>query len=87
MKTKRALILFLVGLVIVISTGLFVYHNENRMLIKNCPDEWVEDRMPGAGNDSAKNQYFIINGERKELRDYDLEWIRSNCSVQIQYVY
>lgn len=87
MKTKRALMLLSVGLVVVISTGLFVYHSENRTLIKDCPGEWVEDRMPGGKTESAKNQYFIINGNRKEIKDYDLEWIKSNCSVQIQYVY
>ncbi len=52
-----------------------------------CPDEWIENRMPSAGTPSQADQYFILNGERRELKDFDLEWIRKNCSVKPQIVY
>lgn len=56
--------------------------------IRKCPDEWIYDKMLSTGNYSEENrQYFIIDGERKELKDYDLEWIQGNCSVEVQYVY
>lgn len=57
-------------------------------LIQECPDEWIHDRMPriGEGNDPPA-QYFIIDGQRKEIKDYDVAWIEANCNVKIQPVY
>ena len=46
-----------------------------------CPDEWIEDRMPTFDQNTGQRQYFIFNGIRKELADYDVEWIKQNCSV------
>lgn len=57
-------------------------------LIRQCPDEWYENRMPSEpGGNNTERQYFVINGERKEIKDYDITWIKNNCSVQVQYVY
>jgi hypothetical protein len=52
-----------------------------------CPDEWIENRMPSVGSPPQADQYFILNGERRELKDFDLEWIKKNCSVKPQIVY
>lgn len=62
-------------------------HGANILLSRECPDEWIEDRMPGAEGDKTERQYFIFKGERKEIKDYDMGWIESNCSVRVQYVY
>jgi len=43
--------------------------------------------MPPIKGDDSERQYFIINGERKKIKDYDLDWIENNCSVKIEYVY
>lgn len=87
MNNNRTIVLLLVGLVIIIAASLFVFRTESRTLISKCPDEWIEDRMPGVEGEKTEKQYFIINGERREIKDYDLEWIGNNCSVQVQYVY
>lgn len=74
-------------LLIVGSIGLYLYQNQSTELSKECPNEWIEDRMPSVEGDSSERQYFIFNGERKEIKNYDLDWIKNNCSVQVQYVY
>jgi len=51
-----------------------------------CPDAWIENRMPGTGS-STPSEYLIIDGERRELNEFDLDWIEENCSVQKQIVH
>ena len=56
--------------------------------IRECPDSWIENRMPSVSDKpSEKKQYFIVNGERKEIKEYDLEWIVENCNITPQVVY
>lgn len=53
--------------------------------LRTCPDEWIENRMPGpkAKQDRQKpNQYFILDGKRRELQEFDLDWIRNNCDIK-----
>lgn len=60
---------------------------EGQAKIRTCPDEWIENRMPSANN-AVPEQYFIINGERHEIKDFDLDWIRNNCATRTpQIVY
>lgn len=74
-------------LVLLIAGSVGLYQNQSTELSKECPDMWIEDRMPSVEGDNSERQYFILNGERKEIKNYDLDWIKNNCSVQIQYVY
>ena len=30
---------------------------------------------------NVNREYLVVNGERAELEDYDLNWIRQNCEV------
>lgn len=55
--------------------------------LQKCPDEWIENRMPSTDT-SRVNQYFIVDGQRRELEEFDLEWIRNNCDIKApQIVY
>ena len=48
-----------------------------------CPDEWIVNKMPGTVTPSPTPQeYLIINAKREEIINYDLSWIKSNCSVK-----
>ncbi len=60
------------------SAGLEQNTSSDKLRI--CPDEWIENRMPGPN--AQVRQYFIIEGERKEIDAYDLEWIKKNCTVK-----
>ena len=51
-------------------------------LIRQCPDEWIQNNMPSVSSEARANEYFIINGERKELKDYDMQWIKKHCNIE-----
>jgi len=53
-----------------------------------CPDEWIENAMPGPDTKGGPaKEYFILEGKRRELSEFDLEWVKKNCKVQKQTVY
>lgn len=87
MKKKYLAIILVSVLVLTAGAGVLFLQKGKPSLAKACPDEWIEDRMPSASSDDSERQYLIFNGERKELKDYDLDWIKNNCSIQFQYVH
>ena len=50
-----------------------------------CPEMMIINKMPGPG--AQKEPYYIANGERVEISDYDPIWLKANCDVPIQEVY
>ena len=67
--------------------GLFNSSTSPVSLLRICPDQWIVNAMPGVdvGDPavySEAKEYFIINGQRAEIVNYDLEWIENNCSVE-----
>jgi len=59
-------------------------------LIQDCPEEKIVNKMPMAveeGQSAEPNAYFIYKGERKELEEFDLEWVAANCDVKETEVY
>lgn len=56
--------------------------------IQKCPDQWIENRMPGPTERLPhQRQYFIIDGKRQEIINYDLDWILIYCPIDVEYVY
>ncbi len=55
-------------------------------LKQSCPDEWYKDEMPGTFSDDHPREYFVVNGKRAEVSDYDIKWVEKNCSVKKQVV-
>ena len=87
MQKKSLLVLITLVFVLGGVAGFLILNKRSKSLIKECPNEWIQDRMPTAENDNTAKQYFVIKGERKEIKDYDINWIKSTCSVQVRYVY
>jgi hypothetical protein len=66
----------------------------NGIGLQICPDEWYEDDSPCLPTKSSsecnksedKRQYFILNGQRRELTEFDMDWVKNNCSIQPQIV-
>jgi len=55
--------------------------------LKQCPDEWIDNQMPSIGPEKIERQYFILNGERREIDEFDMEWIQKNCGLRKQRVF
>lgn len=49
-------------------------------LLQTCPEEWIQNRMPGPGTNFE--EYYIIDGKRRELKEFDLEWVKKNCNIK-----
>jgi len=89
------LLIILIILLIPISYALFKKESQkdagevqSPSKLRVCPDSWIENRMPSVSNThNEKKQYFIVNGERREIDDYDLDWIKENCNIKPQIVY
>ncbi len=63
-------------------------------LIQTCPDEWILNKMPSIKNEEnpldtteIPSEYFIVDGKRRELTEFDLSWIQSNCDLKQISVY
>lgn len=76
-----ALTLFLLSLV-----GVYAYTHQTSSSLKVCPDAWYVDQMPTITGSSDVRQYLIINGDRKDAKNYDINWIKQHCNIQVQYV-
>ncbi len=91
---KLSLIILLIIIVIVLSvtTSIKKYLPGNdaapaeSALLQTCPDEKIINRMPGPGT-VGESSYYIVNGERKEIAEYDAAWVAANCTVPEQIVY
>lgn len=56
-------------------------------LIKDCPDEKIVNKMPTVGENNTPQEYYIYKGERKEIKDFDANWVAKNCTVKESSVY
>lgn len=86
MSNKRTIFIFAVVAMAVVM-GVLVYGIYNKTMSTECPDEWIENRMPKVGQESTSRQYFIVDGQRQDVTERDIVWVKEHCSVQPQYVY
>ena len=83
---KTAKIIFWILAIAIVLYALFLFLTPSKNfiedgLIRICPDEWYDNQMPGSDDSGEQRQYFLINGERRELVEFDVAWIRDNCEV------
>lgn len=62
-------------------------NNSGPELLKECPDEMILNKMPSTGFSKIPRSYYIKDRIRKEIREYDGEWLRANCTIPVQEVY
>jgi hypothetical protein len=59
----------------------------NEMSQVSCPDEMIVDKMPSVIDDSSvipsPKAYYIKDGKRVEIADYDAVWVNANCEVPV----
>lgn len=83
-RSKLIQFLFISILFIVISSCCAKKKNisgNSSALLRVCPEEWIQNKMPGIEGQEAK-EYFILEGKRREIKEFDLEWVKKNCSVK-----
>ncbi len=64
--------------------------NLETALLKQCPDEWIDNKMPtisDGGNNTTRTDYYILKGERKEISEFDADFVSKNCKLEKQTVY
>ncbi|MBL8030355.1 MAG: hypothetical protein JNN11_03845 [Candidatus Doudnabacteria bacterium] len=55
--------------------------------MKSCPENWYENKMPGMSDSSEPNEYYVYKGQRKELSEFDRDWVKNNCELEKEVVY
>jgi hypothetical protein len=54
--------------------------------LRECPDGWYIDRTPsvreGIFTSSGDNEYFMKDGVRREISEFDVEWVEQNCGLE-----
>jgi peptidoglycan hydrolase-like protein with peptidoglycan-binding domain len=65
-------------------------------LLRVCPDQKINNRMPIIDNGGLvqgmpevpiSRTYYILNGKRHEIAEFDANWVGQNCRVPEQTVY
>ncbi len=55
-------------------------------LLRVCPDGMIDNQMPSPEPRNDR-QYYIMNGQRYEVNQFDAQWVSANCQVSVQTVY
>jgi len=82
MLNKKFRIVGFITFIILVLLALYIFvvkNNDTRTLMRECPDAWYVNKMPGSG--SKNSEYLVVKGKRAELKDYDIEWIKKNCDI------
>lgn len=77
---KKVTIIYIAAVILVAASVSLYVRGDLGFGIKHCPEAWYDNQMPGI-DPSSNNQYLIVNGERRELADFNMKWIQSHCSV------
>ncbi|MBT4209397.1 MAG: hypothetical protein HOE19_00530 [Candidatus Komeilibacteria bacterium] len=67
--------------VIILGAGYYFWQQFQNNKLQVCPDRWTDNQelpiVPG-----KETQYFIIDGARRELDEFDLDWVKENCDIE-----
>ena len=67
----------------------------DEMRLAGCPDQLIINKMPtiidpdtkSDGKSTQQNSYYIKDGARVEISEYDSIWVSANCEVPTEVVY
>lgn len=83
-KLKLSLVIFLLLSALFIELLIKANHKPK---LRQCPDEWIQNRMPGYDSTQKTNDYFIVNGNREEIHMFDMDWVKKHCTLVPTKVY
>lgn len=56
--------------------------------LQACPSEWIVNKQPCAYEKSPdecqnrNNEYYILDGQRREIEEFDAQWVKNNCFLK-----
>lgn len=99
-KSKKTRLIMIGVAVLLLVIGMYLAFATSSGLGKKqglqiCPTEMIVNQMPsidrsGESESEAlptRSSYYILNGERKEIDDFDISWVGENCRVPVTSVY
>ncbi len=88
MKIRVTLFLFIIFQVSCMTRQINLPSLSSGEPLQVCPEELIIDGMPRGGKSDLPNQYYIYQGMRREVKDFDSAWVNKNCqSMKITKVY
>ncbi len=54
--------------------------------LQKCPQAWIVNKMPATSKSNLPEQYFVLDGKRRDLSEFDLDWVKKNCDLKPQIV-
>lgn len=83
---KRILLIIIIGILAIVFIPKYL-NKTNTALLQECPDEMIINRMPSVDDSDTNNSYYIKDGKRHEISEYDAVWVNMNCKLKVQEVY
>lgn len=77
----------IVGALIALNLSKDRYNFDFSGNIRSCPEKWIRNESPciyevsPSECNKGPKDYFIYQGERRELYEFDLPWIIENCRL------
>ncbi len=83
---KKIIFIIILGILAIIFIPKLI-NKYNVQLLQECPDEMIINRMPSIDDSDTNNSYYIKDGKRHEISEYDAVWVNMNCKLKVQEVY
>lgn len=85
------------ALLLIVGTGFIIFGDGfgSSRGLQICPEEMIVNEMPGIDRsgetkneiDPMRSSYYILDGERREIDEFDTAYIAENCTVPVTSVY
>lgn len=73
-------------------TGSTYYNSQTQTTVTTsklefCPDEKIDNRMPTTSGNNTPREYYIYQGKRYEISQFNATWVEQHCTITVQTVY
>lgn len=86
-KAAIAIVVAVLMLVILLGWQILANNISSSDKLRVCPESWINNQMPCVGVRCTNGSYYILNGKRHEITDFDQDWISRNCKLTPTTVY
>ncbi len=85
-KIIIGIILILILAIVLLWLVFKIRHADTTGKLQECPQTWIVNKMPTTSKSNLPKQYFVLDGKRRELSEFDLDWVKKNCNLKQQIV-